>query len=160
MGKATRTVLERFEEKIEFDPFGGCWLWAGKRNSCGYGNLLVDGKLRTTSRLSWRLYRGDPGDLHVCHKCDVRACVNPDHLFLGTHQDNHADRRMKGRAKGRVAGAANPRAKHPPELIAAIQAATGRQVDVAARFRVTQTLVSQVRRGVHYAARTSAPSSL
>jgi hypothetical protein len=150
MGKATRSVLDRFMAKVEFDTVGGCWLWAGKLNSCGYGNLFVDGKLRTASRLSWRLFRGEPpATFQVCHRCDVRACVNPEHLFLGTHAENMADRARKGRGAD-FRGCKNPNAKLTPDAVRAIREASGRQIDIAKRFGVRQSHVSAIRHGAAY----------
>lgn len=76
----------------------GCMMWAGA-TARGYGQLKVDGKVVYAHRLAWEVYYGAPvpDGMHVLHECDNPLCVNPDHLFLGTHQDNMKDRQSKGR---------------------------------------------------------------
>jgi hypothetical protein len=77
-------------------------MWTGKEFSpFGYGRTFVRKRTRTNAhRMAWLLYRGPiPPGLCVLHRCDVPACVNPDHLFLGTPQDNVRDMMAKGRGK-------------------------------------------------------------
>lgn len=103
----TPSERERFEAKIYRIP-GGCWIWIGTTLR-GYGTLAVgsraDGSRRTlrAHRVAWTLYRGPiPDGLWVLHHCpggDWPACVNPDHLWLGTDLDNAIDKAKKGRGR-------------------------------------------------------------
>ena len=96
--------MRRFFDKVSPEPNSGCWLWCGTVIPDGYGMVRVgsrtDGSRRgaLAHRFSWEMHRGPiPTGLHVCHHCDVPSCVNPDHLFLGTDQDNTDDKMRKGR---------------------------------------------------------------
>lgn len=92
-----------------------CWEWTGCRDSCGYG-LIGTGKgsrvIERAHRVSWKLHNPHsliPKGIKVLHKCDNPACVNPDHLFLGTQLDNMKDMLSKGRSnyvKGQKQGLA------------------------------------------------------
>lgn len=93
-----KTVLERFEEKFIPEPMSGCWLWTAAALPLGYGKMYVGGKLELAHRISYRLYKGPiPEGMLVRHRCDVVACVNPDHLETGTHQQNAGDMVERGR---------------------------------------------------------------
>ena len=100
MTDATALIAEaRFEEKFMPEPNSGCWLWIAACYSSGYGAFWYQGTQHGAHRVSWMMNKGEiPDGLWVLHKCDVRACVNPDHLFLGTVQDNTRDMLSKGRS--------------------------------------------------------------
>lgn len=97
--------LDNFHRHYEPCPMTGCWLWLGfisppgKGTTGGYGRSCLNGKSQQAHRVSWQLHRGPiPEGMRVLHHCDVRCCVNPSHLFLGTMLDNTQDAINKGRA--------------------------------------------------------------
>lgn len=85
------------EEKWIPEPNSGCWLWIASVNNDGYGFFGMGGRTMSAHRASWILHRGAiPKGKYVLHKCDVRQCVNPDHLYLGTQFDNMRDASIRG----------------------------------------------------------------
>ncbi len=101
---------------------GQCWEWQGAIGSAGYGNVLDNSSGRTfkSHRLAYQLFVGDIGDQWVLHRCDNRKCCNPEHLFLGDHQENMRDMARKNRARAHP-GTHNPNAKLSEQDIAAIK---------------------------------------
>jgi hypothetical protein len=92
------SVEERFERSWIPVTESGCWIWEGSTNEDGYGFFYKNHKSMPASRAAYELFKGlIPDNLHVLHRCDVPACVNPNHLFLGTRSDNQKDCVRKGR---------------------------------------------------------------
>ena len=103
--------LDRFEAKVSRCPISGCHLWTAAVDQRGYGRFGFrphgekNYRAVAASRVAWELYVGPvPKGMEVCHHCENPACVNPEHLFLGTHKDNMNDRDRKGRT---IAGQSN-----------------------------------------------------
>lgn len=89
----------------QVDQAGPCWIWMGSKINSGYGYTHLFEQRWLVHRLSWVMHRGPiPGGLLVCHNCpggDNPACLNPEHLWLGTHQQNSDDKISKGRDNAR-----------------------------------------------------------
>lgn len=91
-------LRDRFNLYVFPEPNSGCFLWTGAVDPHGYGAITVNGITAKAHRLSYEFnYGAIPSDMSVLHKCDVRCCVNPNHLFLGTRADNLQDMRNKNR---------------------------------------------------------------
>jgi len=137
------------QARVEYDLNGGCWLWNRYANPKGYGRANVRGRFFLAHRLSWESVNGPiPDGLFICHKCDVPACVNPDHLYAGTVIDNSRDAVLRGRQPH---GETHPLAKLSDEQVAAIRAESrnGRtRRDVAREFGVLPQTVGKIVHGI------------
>ena len=152
---------EQFYEKTQPEPNSGCWLWRAGLTRYGYGAIGHRGGSILAHRASWAFSRGPiPEGMLVCHKCDVPACVNPDHLFLGTYADNAADRERKGRGR-QPSGENHASRKHPfalprgeahwcakltSETVAAIRADARTQQKIASAYGISQSVVGGIKR--------------
>lgn len=135
-----------------------CWEWQACRVS-GYGNYRYEGRMQKAHRISWLLSFGPiPLDMCVLHRCDNRSCVRPDHLFLGTVDDNNKDRANKGRSKGTfVSGHCHPASLRRGEKhwqaklrdtdileIKRLYSSGSRQKDLGIKFCIHSSTVSRI----------------
>lgn len=149
----TKPLLDRFLEKVRKTET--CWWWEASKDSCGYGRIGYNGKSHKASRIAFILFRGPiPDGQCVCHTCDNPACVNPEHLFLGSRKDNSQDMARKGRSPSQrnpeiVQGENHPLAKVTKNDVLEIRrlCQNGHNQDkVAAMFGLKQSQVSNIHR--------------
>jgi len=140
--------LLRFVEKTVGKLKTDCWEWKGTINKVhGYGYIMINRKMYRAHRLAYELFVGPiPEGLCVCHHCDNKACVNPNHLFIGTNQDNVDDKVQKGR-QYKPKGEEHSQSKFNNEQIKEIckQVKMGEtQAKVAERFNVHPSAISRI----------------
>lgn len=150
--RAPREIIEaRFWANLTKSD--GCWTWGGSVDVHGYGKIYTGGpgKMILAHRLSYEIHHGPiPASMCVCHRCDVRACVNPAHLFLGTLSENQRDKIAKGRTPfGENAGPAKITEAQAREIVAALAKGEG-VTSIARRFEITNGAVHGIRRGENW----------
>ena len=97
MNKIEKTLRDRFEEKYDINGNNGCWEWTASTSGGGYGKIGIKYKTVDAHRVSYELNVGEiPEGKMICHTCDNKICVNPDHLFLGDYKTNYQDMVEKG----------------------------------------------------------------
>lgn len=150
-------LRRRFLENVSPEPSSGCWLWTASYSENGYGRFWVgvargNGSVWQAHRAALLLLRGvEPGGMCACHRCDNRACVNPDHLFLGTYLDNNRDMTAKGRhGYGGLPGESHHQARLTAKQVREIRLArkagvTGREL--ASRYGVSGSAIYSAANG-------------
>jgi hypothetical protein len=131
-----------------------CWIWTSRIGTSGYGRFTMgyakSGRQTNAHRAAYAIYVGPvPDHLLVCHKCDVRACVNPSHLFLGTPLDNMKDMIRKGRGKlvQPHYGERNGLAKLDANKVRAIRRSEETDAALARKYGVSHPALASARRG-------------
>jgi HNH endonuclease len=143
-------MVDRFMAKVSPEPNSGCWLWTAHTGVGGYGRLRTDDGVKEAHRLSYELFcEAIPEDACVLHKCDVRSCVNPSHLFLGDRAANIADMIAKGRAVY-PKGMAHGRSRLDEVALQKIRSRKYRVADLAREYGVTRRTIYNVLDDVTY----------
>lgn len=140
---------ERFLAKVCRDAANGCWLWQGMVAPDGYGVAFIAGKRQAAHRAAWMLFCNPiPLGMAICHKCDVRACVNPDHLFVGTAADNAQDRVNKDRApRGERHHAAKLTASQVSLIKSMLAQDRMYSTEIARQFGVSPATIHEIKAG-------------
>jgi hypothetical protein len=125
-----------FRSKIDFAHETGCWPWVGAVDAYGYGQFQ---RCTKAHRFSWQVHRGPiPNGKCVLHRCDNRRCVNPAHLFIGSHADNNKDMAKKGR---------HGRRKITNDQVREIRASSLTQKELGRKYGLDQTTISDIKLG-------------
>jgi hypothetical protein len=137
---------ETLESMAIPEPNSGCLLWNERREvRGGYGVVAVNNKRNMAHRVAYELTKGPiPSGLLVCHKCDVRACINPEHLFLGTYKDNTADMMRKGRHRPHTS-----KQLTDAQVLEIFQSGELYR-NITEKFGVLMSTVSQIKRGQRF----------
>ena len=143
-----KTTEERFWEKV--DKSGDCWIWQAFKNKKGYGMFSIDGKPQYAHRVAWFLEHGYYPELpmQINHICNNRGCVNPEHLYEGTQEQNVNDALMLGSFDNIHKGETNGRAKLTQEQVDEIRMEStgewGEQTRMAKKYRVSRTQITNI----------------
>lgn len=134
------------DERTIPEPNSGCIIWLGSVTS-GYGTVRINTVLMRAHRCSYETFKGPiPEGLYICHTCDNKLCVNPEHLYAGTASDNLNDAYRRGLKKPKL-GQTNGNAKLTDAQVAEIMRGTGSQSVEGKKYGVSQAHISWIRKG-------------
>ena len=135
MPRWTLSLPDRFWSKVE--KTDGCWLWTASLNGGGYGQFMYNHRPVAARKIAWLLTYGKPRvGLYVLHKCDVRKCVNPMHLFLGTQRENILDMITKMRGNTQRLSIND---------VALVRESSDSNIQLAERFKVNRSTIDRIR---------------
>lgn len=154
-GPKPKPIAERILASVERIPECGCWLWMKWCHHTGYGVISMgrQSRFNLAHRVSYETFVGPiPDGLDVCHRCDVRACVNPAHLFVGTPSDNAIDAVRKGRI---ATGSDVQNAALSVDELQELRAAAGPYAQLAERFGIAVSTAWRAKNGRSYKERST-----
>ena len=149
MARPRLSIAHKLEKDSIKIPESGCWIWVGSVTNHGYGRLTFGAdKVMSAHRASYEhTYGPIPPGVLALHRCDVKCCVNPDHIFLGNQQDNMTDKVCKNRqAKGSKHG----QAKLTEQQAREAKFGTARPTELAKKFNCSATMIRQIRGGLYW----------
>jgi hypothetical protein len=148
--RAGTTLSERLNHYSIPEPNSGCLLWLGMSIRRGYGMMRWDGRMQLSHRLSWiNTYGPIPEGLFVCHHCDVPACINPAHLFIGPAAANVADKMKKGRHRVLI-GQDHKRSKLTDDQVREIRSSTESKRALATKYKVSRLAIERVQQRIYW----------
>lgn len=148
--KRVENLKEEFEKQFIIDG-NNCWLWQGKLNGSGYGSFCINGVNMGAHRASKIIYSDlDITNKYACHSCDIRNCVNPDHIWIGTNSDNMADAALKGRNISQLKphirkGESNGNSKLKLNDVLAIRSSTMSNKELAIKYNIHSSQISKIK---------------
>jgi hypothetical protein len=151
MGDRMASAIERFWASVDKDVGAPCWIWTGPKFAQGYGRFCLRSRSLKAHRFSWEMHHGKPvpHGLVICHSCDNKQCVNPEHLRAETQAFNVREAIERERWKPNF-GAINGRTILTHESVREIRASSETQILLAKRYGVSQTHISRIKRGESY----------
>lgn len=169
MTQSIKTLIERLEKE---NSQNACWKWPGKTDAKGRGRVWLKGKIELAHRAVWKTKNGSiPAGKILCHHCDNAGCVNPSHIYVGTHADNMRDMkdrkryyaakypdrvkelaRALGKSNTWASGINNPKAKLTARQAASIRSSKLPTKTLAEKYGVHRTTIQCIRRGAQWKA--------
>jgi len=145
-------TIARFWAKVRRGTDSECWEWIAHRNRDGYGHIYIAKRLLRAHRVSWVIAFGNIEDgACVLHRCDNPSCVNPKHLFIGTHKDNVEDMRNKGRQRWIKAGEKRIKlSREQVEMLRGDKANGASSTQLAAKYGISRSHARRIANGTKW----------
>ena len=149
MARSRIPISEKIANKVVKIPEAGCWIWLGSITKHGYGKMTLGTKTNISAhRASYELKHGAiPKGMLALHHCDIKCCVNPDHIFLGTQQANMDDKVLKNRQAN---GIKHGMSKLTEEQAKEAKFGNVKPTELAKKFNCSATIIRQIRNGIYW----------